>query len=204
MIRYECLQRLAAFITDQLVVTSLSGQKIEWAHLSDHDGNLLIGNMGNALGVGLGLALALPHRRVIVLESDGSVLLSLFNLPTLANLRPRQPARFRVRQRGLQRQPDQRAHGHRRENRPSEDGGRSGNRERVDGDGYRVLRARRDRGAHQERTVLRGVQGRGDAATSGHTQNEYAALGKQVPLRPLPRKNGRTAHPVGSRLTACT
>lgn len=88
MIRYECLQRLAAFITDQLVVTSLSGQKIEWAHLSDHDGNLLIGNMGNALGVGLGLALALPHRKVIVLESDGSVLLSLFNLPTLANLRP--------------------------------------------------------------------------------------------------------------------
>ena len=45
MIRYECLQRLAAFITDQLVVTSLSGQKIEWAQLSDHDGNLLIGNM---------------------------------------------------------------------------------------------------------------------------------------------------------------
>ena len=88
MIRYECLQRLAAFITDQLVVTSLSGQKIEWAHLSDHDGNLLIGNMGNALGVGLGLALALPHRKVIVLESDGSVLLSLFNLPTLASLRP--------------------------------------------------------------------------------------------------------------------
>ena len=88
MIRYECLQRLAAFITDQLVVTSLSGQKIEWAHLSDHDGNLLIGNMGNALGVGLGVALALPHRKVIVLESDGSVLLSLFNLPTLANLRP--------------------------------------------------------------------------------------------------------------------
>ena len=26
----------------------------------------------------------------------------------------------------------------------------------------------------------------------------------QVPLRPLPRKNGRTAHPVGSRLVACT
>lgn len=44
--------------------------------------------MGNALGVGLGLALALPHRKVIVLESDGSILLSLFTLPTLANLDP--------------------------------------------------------------------------------------------------------------------
>jgi phosphonopyruvate decarboxylase len=42
--------------------------------------------MGTALGVGLGLAIDLPQRKVIVLESDGSLLLSLFNLPTLANL----------------------------------------------------------------------------------------------------------------------
>lgn len=44
--------------------------------------------MGNALGVGMGLALGLPHRQVIVIESDGSVLLSLFNLPTLGTLHP--------------------------------------------------------------------------------------------------------------------
>src|ERR687888_242635 len=57
-------------------------------HLCRHEGNLLLGSMGNALAVGVGLALALPHRKVIVLESDGSLLLSLFNLPTLANLNP--------------------------------------------------------------------------------------------------------------------
>jgi thiamine pyrophosphate-dependent acetolactate synthase large subunit-like protein len=45
--------------------------------------------MGNALGVGIGMALGLPHRQVIVLESDGSVLLSLFNLPTLGTLQPK-------------------------------------------------------------------------------------------------------------------
>jgi thiamine pyrophosphate-dependent acetolactate synthase large subunit-like protein len=45
--------------------------------------------MGCAIGVGTGLALALPHRKVIVLDSDGSVLLSLFNLATLGNLRPK-------------------------------------------------------------------------------------------------------------------
>lgn len=88
MIRYHCLELLAPLITDQLVVTSLSGQKIEWAHLSSHAGNLLVGTMGTALGVGMGLAVALPQRKIIVLESDGSVLLSLFNLPTLANLNP--------------------------------------------------------------------------------------------------------------------
>jgi sulfopyruvate decarboxylase subunit beta len=88
MIRYECLELLAPLMTDQLVVTSQSGQRVEWSHLSKHEGNLLVGSMGNALGVGIGLALALPHRKVIVLESDGSVLLALFNLATLANSNP--------------------------------------------------------------------------------------------------------------------
>jgi len=88
MIRYDCLKLLAPRITNHLVVTSLSGQKIEWANLSQHPGNLLIGTMGTALAVGIGLAVGLPHRKVIVLESDGSMLLSLFNLPTLANLDP--------------------------------------------------------------------------------------------------------------------
>jgi sulfopyruvate decarboxylase subunit beta len=89
MIRYHCLELLADKMTDQLVVTSQSGQRIEWSHLSKHEGNLLVGMMGCAVGVGLGLALALPHRKVIVLDSDGSVLLSLFNLATLGNLQPK-------------------------------------------------------------------------------------------------------------------
>lgn len=89
MIRYECLELLAARMTDHLVVTSQSGQRIEWAHLSNHEGNLLVGMMGCALGVGMGLSLALPQRKVIVLDSDGSILLSLFNLATLGNLQPK-------------------------------------------------------------------------------------------------------------------
>ena len=89
MIRYDCLKLLAPRITNHLVVTSLSGQKIEWASLSQHPGNLLVGTMGTALGVGIGLAIGLPQRKVMVLESDGSLLLSLFNLPTLANLDPK-------------------------------------------------------------------------------------------------------------------
>ena len=88
MIRHECLTLLADKMTDQLVVTSQSGQRIEWSHVSNHEGNLLVGMMGCAIGVATGLARALPHRKVIALDSDGSVLLSLFNLATLGNLRP--------------------------------------------------------------------------------------------------------------------
>jgi sulfopyruvate decarboxylase subunit beta len=89
MIRRECLELLAGKMSDQLVVTSQSGQRIEWSHFSQHEGNLLLGMMGCAIGVATGLALALPHRKVIALDSDGSVLLSLFNLATLGNLRPK-------------------------------------------------------------------------------------------------------------------
>jgi len=67
-------------------VTSQSGQRIEWGSLSSHEGNLLLGEMGAALSVGAGLAAALPNRPVVVLESDGSVLLSLSSLATVANL----------------------------------------------------------------------------------------------------------------------
>jgi thiamine pyrophosphate-dependent acetolactate synthase large subunit-like protein len=93
MIRRACLEALVPHITDQLVVASVSGQWV-WGQLSRHEGNLLLGSMGNALGVGLGMALGLPHRKVIVIESDGSVLLSLFNLPTLGTLKPKNLAVF--------------------------------------------------------------------------------------------------------------
>lgn len=63
MQRYECLEQLAPLIADQIIVTSLSGQRVEWGHLSKHEGNLLLGSMGNALAVGLGLALALPKEK---------------------------------------------------------------------------------------------------------------------------------------------
>jgi sulfopyruvate decarboxylase subunit beta len=88
MKRYECFELLAPLITSQLVVGSLSGQRVEWGHLCKHEGNLLVASMGAALGIGLGLSLVLPHRKVIALESDGSLLLSLYNLPTLGNLNP--------------------------------------------------------------------------------------------------------------------
>lgn len=58
---------------DEIVVTSLSGQRVEWGHLSRREADLNLGSMGNALAVGIGLALALPRRKVLVFESDGSL-----------------------------------------------------------------------------------------------------------------------------------
>jgi thiamine pyrophosphate-dependent acetolactate synthase large subunit-like protein len=45
--------------------------------------------MGMCAPLSLGLSLMLPHRRVVALESDGSVLLYLGSLTTLANKKPK-------------------------------------------------------------------------------------------------------------------
>ena len=87
MIRFDCLKLLAPRITDQLVVTSLSGQKIEWASLSQHPGNLLVGTMGTALGVGIGLAIvqsiARAHDGTLTLAPrDSGGLRATLQLPT--------------------------------------------------------------------------------------------------------------------------
>jgi thiamine pyrophosphate-dependent acetolactate synthase large subunit-like protein len=94
MKRSECFELLAPRITDQLVLGSLSGKRVEWGDRCQHEGNLLVASMGAALGMGIGLAMVLPHRKIIVLESDGSMLLSLYNLPTLGNIRPANLAVF--------------------------------------------------------------------------------------------------------------
>src|SRR5262245_45584065 len=48
-----------------------------------------VGFMGGASSLGLGLALARPDRRVIVFDGDGSLLMQLGTLATIAGARPR-------------------------------------------------------------------------------------------------------------------
>lgn len=84
--RYECLQFLASVVEDALVISWGAGTKSEWGHLRSHPS--LNTAMGVATPLGLGLALALPQRRVVVLDTDGGILLNLGSLATLGNLRP--------------------------------------------------------------------------------------------------------------------
>lgn len=86
--RYEYLQALAPKITDELVVTTIAGIAREWGSLKDRDGNLYQVYMGGATSVALGVALALPHRRVICLDGDGSLLMGLAVLPVIAQANP--------------------------------------------------------------------------------------------------------------------
>jgi hypothetical protein len=64
MNRHDCFEFLAPLIKDQLVIGSLSGQRVEWGHLCRHEGNLLVASTGAALGIGrprVGLASSEGH-----------------------------------------------------------------------------------------------------------------------------------------------
>lgn len=87
--RFEMLERLAPHIGDALVLTNLKGTAHEWHHLHPKDSNLLYLGLGMPTPAALGLAMALPHRRVVALDGDGSILLDMAAIPTVGQARPR-------------------------------------------------------------------------------------------------------------------
>ena len=90
MIRFDCLKALKPMIPDDtLVVVTLGVTTDEFYELGHRDASMYLPAMGSNTPVGLGLAMALPHRRVLVLDSDGSLLMSLGILTTVAAQAPR-------------------------------------------------------------------------------------------------------------------
>lgn len=70
---------------DMLVVTGLGCPSYDVFDAGDHDANFYLwGAMGSAAMIGLGLALAQPHRPVVVITGDGEQLMGLGGLATIA------------------------------------------------------------------------------------------------------------------------
>jgi sulfopyruvate decarboxylase subunit beta len=89
MKRDECLRLLAARVRDEAIVATYQAA-FDWMAIAPRDLNYVsIGAMGLASSHGLGLALGRPDRRVIVLDGDGSLLMNLGALATVAAAAPR-------------------------------------------------------------------------------------------------------------------
>ncbi len=87
--RREAVAALLAGRGDALVVTGLGSPTWDVAATSESPLNFYLwGAMGGAAMVGLGLALAQPSRRVIVITGDGELLMGLGSLATIAAARP--------------------------------------------------------------------------------------------------------------------
>ncbi|HXH10478.1 MAG TPA: thiamine pyrophosphate-dependent enzyme [Alphaproteobacteria bacterium] len=90
MNRDDVLRTLAKHRTDELVLTTMSTAQ-EWPAYSqsEFDFNARGTGMGHLPDMGLGLAVACPQRKVLVLNGDGSMLMNLGVLVTIGNAAPR-------------------------------------------------------------------------------------------------------------------
>lgn len=88
--RREVVKALLSDRGELVVVAGLGATAWDVASLGDHSLDFpLWGAMGGAAMVGLGLALAQPARKVLVLTGDGELLMGLGSLATIAVQRPR-------------------------------------------------------------------------------------------------------------------
>jgi phosphonopyruvate decarboxylase len=89
MKRDECLKVLARHRKSEIVVAVYKAAQ-EWIQIAPSDLNYTFtGAMGQGSSHALGLAMGRPDKRVIVLDGDGSLLMNLGTLVTIANVAPK-------------------------------------------------------------------------------------------------------------------
>ena len=87
MQRFDFLKAIADDAGDALAVCTGWGAR-EWWAARPSDGNLKTRTLGLVSSIAAGLALTLPHRKVIAIDGDGAFLMNLCGLPTIALQNP--------------------------------------------------------------------------------------------------------------------
>jgi thiamine pyrophosphate-dependent acetolactate synthase large subunit-like protein len=88
--RREFVKALLVERGELVVVSGLGSATYDVAAAGDHPLNLYLwGGMGGTMMIGLGLALARPDRRVVVITGDGDALMGLGSLATIGVKQPR-------------------------------------------------------------------------------------------------------------------
>jgi sulfopyruvate decarboxylase subunit beta len=89
MLRADALGAIYAELEDRIVVTIMGAVAAELYALGHRPTFFYLEHaMGLASSMGLGIALALPRHKVVVIDGDGSLLMNLGTLSTLARYRP--------------------------------------------------------------------------------------------------------------------
>jgi sulfopyruvate decarboxylase subunit beta len=90
MRRLDALTAIYPRLEQQIVVTIMGAVAAELQSIGHRPNFFYLQHaMGLASSMGLGIALSKPDRQVVVLDGDGSVLMNLGGLTTLARYRPR-------------------------------------------------------------------------------------------------------------------
>ncbi len=85
----EAITTITELLDDQLVICANGLISRETFTIRDRTENFyMIGSMGMASSIGLGVALNKPSKKAIILEGDGNLLMNLGSLPMAGSLQP--------------------------------------------------------------------------------------------------------------------
>ncbi|MCS3923623.1 sulfopyruvate decarboxylase subunit beta [Methanosalsum natronophilum] len=91
MRRIDAIKEIASFAKKEnaLLISNIGVPSKELYYVSDTPQNFyMLGSMGLVSSIGLGLSLAKPDRKVISIDGDGSILMNLGSLTTIASTQP--------------------------------------------------------------------------------------------------------------------
>jgi sulfopyruvate decarboxylase subunit beta len=90
MLRVDALQAIYPEVKGQIVVTIMGAVAVELYTLGHrHNFFYLEHAMGLASSMGLGIAVAMPRHKVVVIDGDGSLLMNLGTLVTIGEIAPK-------------------------------------------------------------------------------------------------------------------
>ena len=90
MQRRDAIKKIMDSIENELIICNIGFPSRELYDILDRDENFyMIGSMGLASSIGLGLALAKPDRDIVVIDGDGALLMNMGSLVTINACKPK-------------------------------------------------------------------------------------------------------------------
>ena len=90
MIRKDAVKLIANHIGKNPIISANGFMSRDLFEVNDKESNFyMIGSMGLASSIGLGIALKNPKKKVFVFDGDGNILMNLGSLVTIGSLKPK-------------------------------------------------------------------------------------------------------------------
>ena len=90
MIRKEAVKIIANYVRKDPIVSANGFMSRDLFEVNDKESNFyMIGSMGLASSIGLGIALKNPKKQIFIFDGDGNILMNLGSLVTIGSLKPK-------------------------------------------------------------------------------------------------------------------
>lgn len=90
MKRYDAIKKIIESVNDEIIVCNLGAPSRELYDILDREENFyMLGSMGLSSSIAFGIAISKPKKKIICIDGDGSILMNLGSLSTIANNYPK-------------------------------------------------------------------------------------------------------------------